>query len=67
MWKQAGTQPREVLSAGLARSPPPPASASLRYHDALGGDPHGLGDLPALVAVRVVVLLEYPFQFLQLV
>lgn len=37
------------------------------YHDALGRDPHCLGNLPALVTVRVVVGLEYLFQLLQLV
>lgn len=52
----------------LVSSPPPPLQLpGPRYHDALGGDPHRLGNLSALVTVRVVVFLEYPFQLLQLV
>lgn len=48
-------------------SPPPLQLPGPLYHDALGGDSHRLGNLSALVAVRVVVFLEYPFQLLQLV
>lgn len=47
--------------------PPPLQLPGLLYHDALGGDAHRLGYLSALVTVRVVVFLEYPFQLLQLV
>lgn len=47
--------------------PPPLQLPGPLYHDALGGDAHRLGYLSALVTVRVVVFLEYPFQLLQLV
>lgn len=47
--------------------PPPLQLPGLLYHDALGGDAHRLGYLSALVTVRVVIFLEYPFQLLQLV
>lgn len=59
---------RAPLSSGPGGGFSPPLLPSRPlYHDALGGDPHGLGDLPALVAVRVVVCLEQPLQLLQLV
>lgn len=56
-----------LLSRGPAWILLHPFLPSPLYHDALGGDPHCLGNLPALVTVRVVVCLEYPFQLLQLV
>lgn len=56
-----------LLSRGPAWTLLRPSLPSPLYHDALGGDPHCLGNLPALVTVRVVVGLEYLFQLLQLV
>lgn len=47
-------------------APQSPCQAAQRYHDALWGDPHCLGNLLALVTVRIVVFLEDSLQLLQL-
>lgn len=49
--------PRPRWQSPLHQASPPPLAGPF-YHDALGGDPHCLGNLPALVTVGVVVCLE---------